>query len=1032
LRQARLRIEPLEARQLLAATTWPGLVNPLLEATPTETLDRANDLGDLSALSQASAIGAIGNGRAGPADVDWYSFSLSRPSQVHLITPDQQVAGALASVLSLYNTDPFDFSDPYDLIGHRLMAQDLSASGHDAQIDRPLAAGRYYVAISGSGNRYFHPFLTDSGFAGSSGPYALLVTATDLGLDPTSNPVLLASDPAPGAQLDRSPLLLRLDYSAPLDSSTINAGQNVRLTYNPHDTFGDRNDRDIPLAAVNFTPVPDDPQLPSANELQIIPAVPLRPGYYQIFLGGDNDTNYPPLADLNGNYLGQDGDHTSGQDFTLTFQVVGVEGNTEPGARGSDTAATAHELGDITRTGLVQAAGAIGEDASAPASFKPANDVEMYHFHLSGSGRFAFAAEVFAGRIGSGLDSGVSLFHLNLATGQLELIAGNDNTQNGFHSDNNAYTPLYTDSALYATLTEGDYYVAVSSHGNVPDPFLGWLPEQGGIFDPNVAHSGRGGASTGIYVLNLLVQPAGAPPKVVAVSVSPNSTLPAPPTQLSVQFSEAVNLEELAFRSFEQSSQGSIKPVYIQAADGTIYYPRLQSFDHATGLATFLLLDALPSGAYELHLSGPLGLSDFGGNPLIGNNPNGDYEVRFLVQGPPRGTGSNPLLYTYQDAQTGNSHEQDLGVLFPMELQAGVTVVRTPASPQAPARRETTDSYHFQVLQDQDYLFLLSGSDLTSDVQVVLLDAAGNVVPTSLQADGVSLLATLHAGSYVLSLVGLPPDPNATLEYQLSIALAGAADQAPPLTSGPAPALRVRLVGSAPSDASTPPRVGGTDPVARTDAGRTSTAVQVSASGVAASSNVGRGETHSDGVAQALAALTTGPVGGVNVPIAFNRASLDLVALRGSDEATLTGITQLLVLTTSSGGATESAAPLAPVPAGAQQVLTGLLRIVGASTPAVAGSMNRCLDALFSAAGWLVDRSLSVLAPPAATTTEDATLEPEAAVTPDAPEGRSEERFNCAPGLWTWVPLVGALRALSDWGYRTTGRRKDGMNPERG
>ena len=52
----------------------------------------------------------------------------------------------------------------------------------------------------------------------------------------------------------------------------------------------------------------------------------------------------------------------------------------------------------------------------------------MYHFRISGPGRYAFVAEVFAGRIGSPLDPGVSLYYLDPSDNTLHFVAGNNNT----------------------------------------------------------------------------------------------------------------------------------------------------------------------------------------------------------------------------------------------------------------------------------------------------------------------------------------------------------------------------------------------------------------------------------------------------------------------------------------------------------------------------------------------------------------------------------------------------------------------------
>src|SRR5208283_5412087 len=96
------------------------------------------------------------------------------------------------------------------------------------------------------------------------------------------------------------------------------------------------------------------------------------------------------------------------QSYSTTFTIQNDD-------NGDDTPATAHSLGDITNSGLVQVTGAIGDDpyysftSFAPGSY-PGNDVNMYYFHIDGSASdlHAFAAEVFAGRIDSTLDPGIT------------------------------------------------------------------------------------------------------------------------------------------------------------------------------------------------------------------------------------------------------------------------------------------------------------------------------------------------------------------------------------------------------------------------------------------------------------------------------------------------------------------------------------------------------------------------------------------------------------------------------------------------
>src|SRR5207244_1410641 len=122
-----------------------------------------------------------------------------------------------------------------------------------------------------------------------------------------------------------------------------------------------------------------------------------------------------------------------------------------------------------------------------------------------------------------------------------------------------------------------------------------------GVFDPNQSHSGQNGYSTGSYVLNLSVTADNQPPQVTAVSIDGGTslggaTLDRSPHYLTVQFSEAVNLEQLAFTAFQQTSATTISAVFLEKGDGSHLFPRLESYDPAAHQARFLMLDGLSDG----------------------------------------------------------------------------------------------------------------------------------------------------------------------------------------------------------------------------------------------------------------------------------------------------------------------------------------------------------------------------------------------------------------------------------------------------
>ncbi len=753
-RPRRLYFEELEPRDVPAVTSWPGLTHPVVEAEGNDTLNLANDLG--SATGRLEAVGTVGSGAAGAADVDWYKFTLTRAATVRLTTLDRQGGSALVSVLGLYGRNP---TDPTNLTYQfRLIAQDDGAArGGDAVVEYNLAPDTYWVAVSGSGNRYFHPHVAGSGLEGSTGNYGLLITTADLDAPPT----ILATDPADGAVLAQSPLAIRARLS-----TALSAGETI--------TLRDANDDPVSVTT-NYNA--------SIKEVRLILRRALAEGTYRI-----------SLRDIDGNEL-------EGSSFT----VAGAEGVAGAGDAGNDTAATAIDLGDVIGSGVVQRTGAIGDDpfydplSPDPLVKRQASDVDLYHFHISGPGRFALITEVFAQRLGLGLNPGLSLFRRNELTGQLEIVAGNNNTFNPTRSTLNTAV-LQFDPALFVGLTAGDYYLAVSATGNVPDPLLGLEPGSNGIFDPNTAHSGSAGTTTGAYVLNLLVHPDDTAPRVTATTPSAGATLTAPPARITVQFDEPVNLQQLGYAQYQMSpGTVSVPAVFVRGPDGVDYVPRFVSYDPATNRATFLMLDPLPNGVSELHLAPGMGLADLAGNPLVANDASGDYVARFTVAAAPRATADDPLVWLSQDPNDSLDQPRAVGALFPNELQHGVVFRRGFTAYPMGTPADTEDFYQFEVLQQRTYIFTLpSSSGLPPGTKPQLYGPDGSVINVTLGAP-----ITLAPGTYTVRLGGWADTAAPQVTYDLRISLGASAEGPTPLTAGPGPALRIRLT-TAPADPAAP------------------------------------------------------------------------------------------------------------------------------------------------------------------------------------------------------------------------------------
>jgi hypothetical protein len=780
----------------------PALLNPVVETEVNDTLDRGHDLGNLSDAGRADAIGVVGNSPAEAADVDWYTFTLTRPGAVTLAAVGLQVGPAMGRVITLYNSanDVFDLYVPN---GHRLVDQD---EGTEACLHQVLAAGTYHVAISGAGNRFFHPFLENSGSEGITGDYRLHLAVTDVAVQPGDGPAILSVNPASNSSLNGSPFVLRLGTTSTLDPNTLIPDVTVQLTYNPTGTFGDGNDQQI-LVQPTFSA--------AANELQFLPLspitympVPLAPGHYRIFLAGDTTSWGSVVTDLNGVPLGANASNPSGRDYITTFQITGTEGHPGSSAPADDTPATANNLGDVTRAGVVRAEGAIGDDpAYNPANAdpnltNPAADVDHYRFRITGAGRYAVIIEVAAGRLGNNFfDPAVSLYRVNPADGQLILVVANDNTLNPIQAADGSQ-PLYADAVVFAGLEAGEYFAVVSGGTNVPDVPGGLLPGTNGIYDPNVSHSGLNGYSVGEYVLSLIVHRDEEGPKVEAASLE-GVTFTTAPTHFSVRFNESVNIQHLAFQEGLLTQTGELAPIFIRGSDGTDYHPRFLSYDPTTNEARFLMIDRLPNGVNELHLSGALGLTDLAGNQLVGNNPNdptADFVASFTVNAPVPGSNGNPRIWLNNEPNDSLSQPQELGVLFPRELQAGVIVKRNFTSNPSLAPSDTADFYRFEVLQSRGYFFtLINTGGLPVGTRPQIFTAAGAPVFTT---GGTVRLANLQPGVYYVRVGGWTTAQAANARYDLRITMGSSNENPTALTSGPAPAYRIRF-----RDPVTPPVV---------------------------------------------------------------------------------------------------------------------------------------------------------------------------------------------------------------------------------
>ena len=770
-----------------------GGVVSVLELEPNDTMDVSQRVIVPAAGEKLEVTGNIGNGAMAASDVDWYSFKLETAATVRLAitSPD----GQTRPVLGIYQS--------------RMLAQN-GGSGPTGMITRNLAPGTYYVAVSGAGNLDFNPHLAGSGYPGLTGDYVLGVEADPIVRPVSSGPVVINLDSRIPGVSNASPSTLKLQTNAALDESSLVAGTNILLTFNPTGDFGNANDEPVTLVSAAYDA--------SNFELCLTPENPLGKGFYSLRILGDTTTTSQPVLGENQLPLGYGSSHRNGRNDVRTFQVVGAEGE-----GGNDTAATSIDLGRLKDGSFVRKTGVIGDDPSAfnallgsPSTANPGAGVDMYRFQIKGAGRFALTAEVFSGRIGSDIDSGLSLFRKDTQTGLLVLVNSNNNSLNQTISSIGTL-PLFTDPVLMSGLQAGEYYIAVSSDANTPGFAVGSRPGENGIFDPNISRSGLNGSSVGRYSLNIQLERDDVAPRVLATSPAPGQVLGLAPEKITVRFSEAIDFQKY----LEQGAGSSGSPeVHIQAADGTRIIPRLLSYNPITSEATFQMLDGLSNGSYRLCFAGTGGLTDLAGNAILGNSPSGDFVTPFSVNDPVRGSLANPLVRTAVAGDAGTP--QNLGVMFPRELQSNVVLQKTASA------GTFANAYRFRILQSQTYCFDLAGENLPDTARLTLTALNGDTVAL-LSPSNRTLFGMLASGEYLIRVDG--SGESGSIEYQLKFKLVASEDNPPPLSLGTSPAIRYRIAGDT------------TDPVVVSPASVPSRATTT------------------------MALLSAGPVGGVNVPI---------------------------------------------------------------------------------------------------------------------------------------------------------------------
>jgi hypothetical protein len=928
-------VELLESRHLPAISGL--LTTAVLGPDTNDTLASATPLG-LAGNAPHEIAAQIGTG----ADVDWYRLDLDRTASLSARVRPVSPEGLTAGALRLFQVA----ADPAARLAGRayqLLADSTPTSG-DAHLQLALSAGSYFLAVSGAGNVDYHPLVAGSGQAGGTGDYTLRIETT---FHPVESGLrLLGSLPADGSTLLSSPVQIAVRLAGDLDPASAVAGESIRLFRSP---LGPQLEpaAEVALAGARW--------LPAAEELVLDLAAPLGPGTYELTLAGAG------LVSRTGAPLGADANHPEGQDARIRF-VVGPE-------TAGDTPATARDLGDLT--GVLRVEGVVGDDPTDPVPFNAA-DVDLYHFRIDGPGRRAFFAEVFAGRVLSSLNPALSLFRVDPAGGDLELVASNDDGLDPTQL-NNATPPFLRDSRLFTGRGEGDYVLAVSASGNHADPDHGLTPGEAGVFDPATTHSGRAGATTGQYVLQLSATPDDQPPTVTDVMLTRPDGQQAAPTALVATFSERVNLPELVAREFFTSGVNGTTAVVVVGDAGQQFTPSLSRYDAATNRAVLLFNEALPTGVYELRLSGNSGLTDFAGLPLVGNTAGGDHVVAFAVAGPARGFNGEGEIWIDRDDGRTAAEPLAVGTLFPAELRGGVVLRHLPGGPGAP---RPAHRYALRVVESRQYGFTLSEVAHAAGVQVFVTDTAGGpAVEFATTAPGTSVFHLIGGETYLVEVSGWSPEFAAGVSYDLRLTVTQQFEAPPPLPVGTASAAHVRLSGGLPLGSfSTPVAKVAPAPVAVDAAAPRSADIgPVTARVASAASSVPAG---------VLLGLGAGPLGGATPtaarpgPVAtsaYDRVFAGTPSVAGSEA--LVRVSTFTQPPSSGTAATPIEPELAPMP-----------RLL--PDPPAPATQEEALDDLLDALGLQVppsNRPSPVVVTPAVAATQDVAEGGPSAATPGGP-----------------------------------------------
>ncbi|MDP6635788.1 MAG: DVUA0089 family protein [Phycisphaerae bacterium] len=474
-----------------AAATIYGLqedgvsVNYSAQFEPGDAMDIAYDLGSFGDdTAQRFSAQTIGDGPYVASDVDFYKITLAQAGKLIVDVDGVSIGSSLDAYLRLFSSAgvQIGYNDDTD--------------GHDPYISSDLAAGTYYVGVSGYPNYLYDPATSGSGSPSvTTGAYELRVvsdlspvTIPDAGLEQAIRDELTI----PTAPLTVGDMLSLTTLDASISGIGDLTGLEFATNLNTLDLSFNQITDISPLAglssltdlALNNNEISDLTPMVALTDLDyldlganyIASPAPLAglTGLTRLDLSSNHITNITSLAGLvnlelfglYGNYLYL-GPGSPAMSVITGLQAGGtyfdiVSHQREPG----DATSSAYDMGSFGASVVHRV-----QSQEIGDGFYGAADVDFYKITLAAPG--TLIADVDAESIGSGLDATLRLFD----------VAGLQIAYNDDAVDHDPY--------LSETLTAGTYYVGVSGYPNI-------------AYAPATAGTGAVSDTTGEYTLRLV------------------------------------------------------------------------------------------------------------------------------------------------------------------------------------------------------------------------------------------------------------------------------------------------------------------------------------------------------------------------------------------------------------------------------------------------------------------------------------------------------------------------------------------------